>query len=151
MAQNSFYKELKRRNIFKVASIYAVTAWLIIQIVATTFPIFEFPSWSQKLIVVLILIGFPIALILAWAQESKINEISEEENATEPSSKRAAWVVPTFVGLMGIAALTLWFVTAPDKVEEQLLSVEIREERVGVAIFENFIVQMRGKGPSRIS
>jgi hypothetical protein len=70
MAQNTFFQELKRRNVFKVASIYAVTAWLIIQVAAVAFPAFEFPIWTQRLVIILAIIGFPIALILAWAQES---------------------------------------------------------------------------------
>ena len=65
----SVIKELKRRNVIKVAIVYAVAAWLLIQIVATTFPILNLPDWSVTLVTVLILIGFPLALIFVWAYE----------------------------------------------------------------------------------
>ncbi len=65
----SFIKELKRRNVIRVAIAYAIAAWLLIEITATTFPILKLPDWSVTLVTVLVLIGFPLALILAWAFE----------------------------------------------------------------------------------
>ena len=58
-------EELKRRNVFKVATAYAIAGWLIIQISATTFPVFDFPKWTVQFIIILIVIGFPLALIFA--------------------------------------------------------------------------------------
>jgi len=65
----SFFTELKRRNVYKVAVAYAVISWLLIQIATQVFPFFEIPNWSVRLIVLLIIVGFPIALIIAWAFE----------------------------------------------------------------------------------
>lgn len=65
----SLWGELKRRNVIKVATAYAIGAWLLIQIAATTFPILNLPEWTTTLVTVLILIGFPLALIFAWAFE----------------------------------------------------------------------------------
>jgi TolB-like protein len=65
----SFFAELKRRNVYKVAVAYAIVAWLLIQIATQVFPFFEVPNWGVRLVVLLIAIGFPIALILAWAFE----------------------------------------------------------------------------------
>jgi hypothetical protein len=62
-----FFGELKRRNVYKVAIAYAVVAWLLIQIATQVFPFFEIPNWTVRLVVLLIAIGFPIALIIAWA------------------------------------------------------------------------------------
>lgn len=134
MAQNTFFQELKRRNVFKVASIYAVTAWLIIQIVATTFPMFEFPTWSQRLIVVLILIGFPIALILAWAQESvadKKEALGEDQTAKKPV------LIPWIVGLIGVAALIVSLTRPSGAKQLSVLLPEIRDERTAVIPFKN--------------
>src|SRR5438270_13557036 len=66
---NGFFAELKRRNVYKVAVAYAVVAWLLIQIATQVFPFFEIPNWVVRLVVLLLLIGFPVALILAWAFE----------------------------------------------------------------------------------
>ena len=65
----SFFTELKRRNVYKVAIAYAVVAWLLIQIATQVFPFFEIPNWAVRLVVLLLVIGFPVALILAWAFE----------------------------------------------------------------------------------
>src|SRR5210317_631073 len=61
--------ELRRRNVIKVAVAYAVVAWLLIQVADTTFPILKLPEWSVTLVTALLLIGFPLALIFAWAFE----------------------------------------------------------------------------------
>ncbi len=61
--------ELKRRNVYKVAVAYAVVGWLVIQIATQVFPFFEIPNWAVRLTVLVIVIGFPIALVIAWAFE----------------------------------------------------------------------------------
>jgi TolB-like protein/Tfp pilus assembly protein PilF len=63
----NFFAELKRRNVYKVAIAYAVVAWLLMQIASQIFPFFEIPNWTVRLVVLLLIIGFPVALILAWA------------------------------------------------------------------------------------
>lgn len=63
---NSFFGELKRRNVYRVAAMYAVVAWVLLQVADVTFPIFQIPDWSYRLVVWLLLLGFPPALILAW-------------------------------------------------------------------------------------
>src|SRR6516165_2509672 len=64
-----FFGELKRRNVYKVAVAYAVVAWLLMQVSSQIFPFFEIPNWAVRLVVLLLIIGFPVALILAWAFE----------------------------------------------------------------------------------
>ena len=66
---NQFFKELKRRSVYKVAVTYAIVAWLLIQIVSAIIPMLEAPTWIGKTVLILLLVGFPIALILAWAFE----------------------------------------------------------------------------------
>ncbi|MEZ5921713.1 MAG: tetratricopeptide repeat protein [Parvularculaceae bacterium] len=63
------FEELKRRNVFRVAGVYAVVAWLLIQVVVAVKAPLSLPSWTDTLVIVLFAIGFPIALILAWAFE----------------------------------------------------------------------------------
>src|SRR6266516_1345788 len=69
MDLHDFVVELKRRNVYKVAVAYAVVGWLLVQITTQVFPIFEIPNWALRLIVLAIIIGFPIALVIAWAFE----------------------------------------------------------------------------------
>lgn len=69
MKPQNFFAELKRRNVYKVAVAYAVVAWLLIQAASILFPTFEAPPWVMKVVAAAIALGFPIALILAWAFE----------------------------------------------------------------------------------
>lgn len=66
---NHFVSELKRRNVFKVSAAYAIAGWLVIQVMATVSPQFNFPTWVPPLFTTIVLCGFPIALIIAWAFE----------------------------------------------------------------------------------
>ena len=63
---NSFIAELKRRKVHRVAIAHAVAAWLLIQIATQVFPFFEIPNWAVRLIVLVLVLGFPIALTLSW-------------------------------------------------------------------------------------
>ena len=63
----SFLSELKRRNVYKVAVAYAVVGWVIAQIATQIFPFLEIPNWIVRLVIVLIALGFPMALVIAWA------------------------------------------------------------------------------------
>jgi len=64
-----FFVELQRRNVYKVAIAYGVVGWLLIQIATQLFPVFEIPNWGARMVVVVVLLGFPVALVLAWAYE----------------------------------------------------------------------------------
>ena len=65
----SFFEELKRRHVWRVAVAYAVAAWLLVQIATQVFPIFQMPDWTAQLVVLLLVLGFPIAVIFAWVFE----------------------------------------------------------------------------------
>src|SRR5215467_6344864 len=65
----SFFSELRRRNVYKIAVAYAVVAWLIIQAASILLPTFEAPAWGMKVVVMLVLLGFPAALVFSWAFE----------------------------------------------------------------------------------
>src|SRR5947207_9102692 len=80
MDSRSFFAELKRRNVYKVAIAYAVVAWLLMQVASQIFPFFESPNWAVRLVVLLLIIGFPVALILAWAFELTPEGIKRAED-----------------------------------------------------------------------
>src|SRR6266481_362420 len=69
MKIGNFLAELKRRNVYKVAVAYLVVAWLLIQAASIFFPAFDAPPWVMKIFIIVIIFGFPVALILSWAFE----------------------------------------------------------------------------------
>jgi len=66
MNPKRFFAELKRRNVYQTAVAYAVVAWLLMQVASQIFPFFEISNWAVRFVVLLLIIGFPVALILAW-------------------------------------------------------------------------------------
>ena len=82
----SIFRELKRRNVIKVAIAYAVVAWLLIEVTATVFPILKLPDWSVTLVTAFVLIGFPVALIFAWAFEITPEGIKREKDVDRNQS-----------------------------------------------------------------
>ena len=110
MNPKNFFAELKRRNVYKVAIAYGVVAWLLIQVATQVFPFFEIPNWVVRLVVLVIIIGFPIALIVAWAFELTPQGLKRTEVAdampTRPSASRA-WIYVVIIG--GALALGLFF------------------------------------------
>ncbi|MBO0695495.1 MAG: hypothetical protein J2P56_05265, partial [Verrucomicrobia bacterium] len=106
----SFFSELKRRNVYKVAVAYAVVAWLLIQIATQVFPFFEIPNWAVRLVVLVLVIGFPVALIIAWAFEMTPEGIKRTEaaDAVGQRSRGGAWI---YVVLIAVAfSVGLFFV-----------------------------------------
>ena len=87
----NFFSELKRRNVYKAAVAYAVVAWLLIQIATQTFPFLQIPDWALRLVIMLLVLGFPIALILAWAFEMTPEGLQRtcESDVTPALSTRA--------------------------------------------------------------
>jgi hypothetical protein len=81
-----FFEEVKRRKVYRVAVAYVIAAGGIIQLASAAFPAWELPSWSLRLVIVLLLIGFPIALILAWA----FDVTSQDKNNAGGCSTRLA-------------------------------------------------------------
>jgi TolB-like protein len=88
MDAHNFFAELKRRKVFKVAVAYAVVSWLLIQIATQVFPFFEIPNWAVRLVVLLLILGFPVALILAWAFEITPEGIKLEKDVSPNESMK---------------------------------------------------------------
>ena len=86
--------ELKRRNVFKVATVYGITGWLIIQIITSISEPLSLPDWFDTAIIILVLIGFPIALIFAWAFEmtpeglKKTKQVDKTESISSSTGKK---------------------------------------------------------------
>ena len=65
----SLFQEIQRRKVFRVAAVYAVVAWVLIQVADTVLPALQLPDWTVTFITVFFILGFPIAVILAWAYD----------------------------------------------------------------------------------
>src|SRR5437016_10613537 len=102
----NFFAELKRRNVYKVAIAYAIVAWLLIQAASILFPTFEAPAWVMKVFVTAVILGFPVALIFAWAFEitpqgiKRADEVSPDESLT----RRRGWKLTTIIVLVAVVA-----------------------------------------------
>ena len=95
-----FFGELKRRNVYKVGVAYAVVAWLLMQVASQILPFFEIPNWVVRLVVVLLVIGFPMALIIAWAFEVTSEGIKSTgaADAAGQQSRGVAWIYVVLIG-----------------------------------------------------
>ena len=100
MNARSFFGELKRRNVYKVGVAYAVVAWLLMQVASQIFPFFEVPNWVVRLVVLFLVIGFPIALIIAWAFEVTSEGIKRTEAADAAGlrSRGGTWIYVVLIG-----------------------------------------------------
>ena len=111
MNSRNFFAELKRRNVYKVAVAYAVVSWLLVQVATQVFPFLEIPNWVVRLVIALVVIGFPIALVIAWAFETTHQGIKRTEVADAmpvTGRKKRAWIY--VVVICGAIAVALFFV-----------------------------------------
>src|SRR5204863_9419162 len=109
MKSATLFAELKRRNVYKVAVAYAVVGWVIAQVATQIFPFLEIPNWIVRLVIVLIAIGFPIALVIAWAFEATPEGIKRTEDAdampAAPAKGKHTWIYIVIIGAAISAAL----------------------------------------------
>src|SRR5205085_9248182 len=123
MKIDNFFSELKRRNVYKVAVAYAVVGWVIAQIATQLFPFLEIPNWVVRLVIVLIAIGFPVALVIAWAFEATPEGIKRTEDvdlkAAARAPKKHVWIYVVIIG--GALSAALFFLgrymAAPRKID----------------------------------
>jgi len=101
MNPKNFFGELKRRNVYKVAVAYGVVGWLVVQIATQVFPFLEIPNWLVRLVIVFVAVGFPIALVIAWAFELTPEGIRRAEDVDLPAASRPknrAWIYVAAIG-----------------------------------------------------
>jgi TolB-like protein/Tfp pilus assembly protein PilF len=92
--------ELKRRNVYKVAVAYAVVGWLLIQVATQVFPFLDIPNWAIRLVILLTALGFPVALIMAWAFELTPEGVKRTEtaDAAKQKSRNHVWIYVVLIG-----------------------------------------------------
>ncbi|HKK46599.1 MAG TPA: hypothetical protein VJ964_13825, partial [Balneolaceae bacterium] len=138
--------ELKRRNVFKVATAYAIAGWLIIQVATSVFPAFKFPAWTTQFVIILVLIGFPISLIIAWAFEltpeglKKTDEVAEAESMTAKTGKKLNRVIIIALSLAVIFLLVdrFFFLNAKANDTEQTQATAVADKSIAVLPFADF-------------
>ena len=135
----SFFAELKRRNVYKVAVAYAVIAWLLIQVATQVFPFLEIPNWVVRLVIALVVIGFPIALVIAWAFEATPEGIKRTEdvdlNAAARAPKKHAWIYVVVVG--AAFSIGLFFVGRYSVTLRQSEAARLPAKSIAVLPFDN--------------
>jgi TolB-like protein/cytochrome c-type biogenesis protein CcmH/NrfG len=142
---SSFFRELKRRNVCKVAAAYAVVAWLLIQIAAQTFPFLEIPGWAVRLVIMILLLGFPVAIVIAWAFELTPDGIVRTESAPAGSTGRRRHVWIYVVAVAGLFSIGIFFLgrsggsSRPDEKSIAVLPFENRSEDKANAYFADGI------------
>ena len=130
----NFLAELKRRNVYKVAVAYAVVGWLVMQVTSTVVPALHLPDGITSAIVVLTLLGFPIALVIAWAFEMTPEGMKRTENVP-PNEIIPQWSRRKFATFIAIvaAALVVYRFARPKGAE----SVAASAKSIAVLPFEN--------------
>ncbi len=137
MNVRNVFAELKRRNVYKVAIAYGVVAWLLMQVASQIFPFFEIPNWAVRLVVLLLVIGFPVAVILAWAFELTPEGLKRTEFADElpkKSSRNRVWLyVIVTAGAISVSLFFLGRYTSSKQSE----GAELPAKSIAVLPFEN--------------
>jgi TolB-like protein/Tfp pilus assembly protein PilF len=112
MNPRHFFSELQRRNVYKVAVAYGVVAWLLIQIATQTFPFFEVPPWIVRAVILLLLLGFPIALVFAWVFEitpeglKRTEDVPLEKSVVRQTGRKLDGLI--IVVLLGVIGFLLF-------------------------------------------
>ncbi|MDQ3120105.1 MAG: hypothetical protein M3Q89_11150 [Verrucomicrobiota bacterium] len=115
MKVKSFLAELKRRKVYRVAIAYAVVAWLLVQIATQVFPFLQIPDWAVRLVIMLLALGFPVALLLAWAfdltpegvkRTEDIREVGEPSHPVAPASFSEAVIPEKSIAVLPFENLT---------------------------------------------
>lgn len=142
----AFFTELKRRKVYRVAVAYAIVAWLLIQAASILFPTFEAPPWVMKVFVTAVILGFPVALILAWAFEvtpegiRRAEEVAPRESKT-PRAGRKWTAIIVAAAVLAAALLAFQFTrtrsSATAELPKQTAQTASMDKSVAVLPFEN--------------
>jgi TolB-like protein/Tfp pilus assembly protein PilF len=138
MKPNNFFSELKRRNVYKVAVAYAVVGWLVIQVSSTVLPTFHAPEWVVQTLVVLVALGFPISLVIAWAFELTPEGLKRTEDVDLGAAQRPrhrAWIFVVIIA--GVMSLGLFFLGRYTATTKQSGGPTATQKSIAVLPFAN--------------
>jgi adenylate cyclase len=142
MDMRNFFAELKRRNVYKVAVAYIVAGWALSQGIAQVFPVFDVPNWAIRAIVLLIILGFPIAIVFAWFFEITPEGIKRTEvaDAARQHSRGKAWIYVVVIGAIvsiGLFLLGRYSAATYDAASARAEAAAIPAKSIAVLPFEN--------------
>jgi TolB-like protein/tetratricopeptide (TPR) repeat protein len=137
----SFWEELRRRNVFKVGAAYLVAAWVLAQVVALIDEPLGLPDWFDTAVIVLLAVGFPIALLLAWAYEvtpegiKKTRHVPLEQSVRQLTGQKLNYVVTGLLVLaVGLMAVDSYVLRATSPVETPPADAALADEPAGTAV-----------------
>src|SRR5436190_2483670 len=136
MNLKNFFAELKRRNVYRAAAAYGVVAWLLIQIATQVFPFFDIPNWTVRFVVVALVIGFPIAMLVAWLYELTPEGFVREEEV-DPVTRKGLGRKMDFV-IIGVLLLVIAMLVYQRLPFRNLAGETIPRKSIAVLPFENF-------------
>jgi TolB-like protein/Flp pilus assembly protein TadD len=140
----NFLSELKRRNVYKVAVAYAVASWLLIQIATQVFPFFEIPNWAVRLVVLVLIAGFPVALVFSWAFEitpegiKRETEVEADKSVAHHTGRKIV-AITVVLALIAAGLLVLQFLHPKSTISARQSepATNIPEKSIAVLPFDN--------------
>ncbi len=133
----SFFEELRRRSVFRVGVAYAVVAWILAQVAATVLPVFNAPQWVLQSLFILLAVGFPIALIMAWVYELTPEGPRVTADSATLEGDPAATHRKFDLAVIGLLAFALLFVVLKEYVVGPLIGSQGSRASIAVLAFEN--------------
>src|SRR4051794_32033670 len=138
MSDRNFFVELKRRNVYKVAVAYAVVSWLLIQVATQVFPFFDIPNWAVRVVVLVLVLGFPVALVLAWAFEMTPDGIRLESEIA-PNESIAQHTGRKLIGITIAVGVAAGGMLAFQLLRPRLMTERVSSASLAAVISENSI------------
>lgn len=144
MNARTFFTELKRRRVYNVAAAYVVAAWLVVQIATQVLPFFDLPDWVVRLVVLFSILGFPIAIVCAWAFEITPGGIKREDEVDPHSTRRTGRRLTALIVVLAVlaAGVTVFRYQRSARASAtarptSVAAVEIEEKSIAVLPFDN--------------
>jgi TolB-like protein/Tfp pilus assembly protein PilF len=138
MDLKKFFGELRRRNVYKVAVAYAVVAWLLVQVATQVFPFFEVPNWAIRLVVLILVIGFVVALVFSWAFEltpeglKRTEDVEVGQSITRRTGRKLDFlIIAVLLLVIGVLIYQRLHPTVPS------IPSDVPEKSIAVLPFEN--------------
>lgn len=142
MSNRNFFAELKRRNVYKVAVAYAIAAWLLIQAASILFPTFNAPPWVMQVLVIILVLGFPAALVFSWAFEVtpegivRESEVEAAESVTRHTGRKIV-AITVALGVIASALFLFQLYWAKSNTGSRGANAAISQKSIAVLPFEN--------------
>src|SRR5919204_1514895 len=135
MNSGNFFAELRRRNVYRAAVLYGMGAWLLAQIATQVFPFFNVPNSAVRFVIVALILGFPIAMVLAWIYELTPEGLVRTEDVDVATQRRFGRKIDfVIIGILLLLIAVLVYQRLPFRTES---GEAIPEKSVAVLPFEN--------------